>query len=264
MPPSRVNLRNLFLSKRNSRSRSGSRSRKGSRSGSRSRSNRQSTIGRIHSIMNIDSVEKAERLVKALKEAKTIITNFVAEWCGACQAWKPELEKIVKENNIVVPIAKVDESNMEMYNSVRKENGLSPITVDKYPTIMKEEGMSGPKEIEREEVVSVATNKTGDPTSMEIVEESIKTENPVSPNSSNSSIASPPSLQADEITLATSNPSSTRTTVGGCYQAMASTAFKLAPVGVLLAAAAATLKRKGKGKGKKGKATRKATRKNRR
>jgi len=186
----------------------------------------------------------------------------MAEWCGACQAWKPELEKIVKENNIVVPIAKVDESNMEMYNSVRRENGLSPITVEKYPTIMKEEGTSGPQEIEREEVVSIATNN-GKPMNMEIGEAmSMKTGDPQSPIVSSpivsSPIVSPPSLQADEIkstTSTTSNSTLSKTTVGGCYQAMASTAYHLAPAGILLAAAAATLKRKGK-KGQKRRLTR--------
>jgi len=190
--------------------------------------------------MNIDTVEKAERLVKAVKEAKTIITNIVAEWCGACQAWKPELESIVKKNNVVNQIAKVDEKNLDMYNNVREKNGLTPITVEKYPTILEEKGPNNSKELNREEVISAATTINNIPMSM-------ATEDPVSPVSSVSPV-SPPSLSADNLPAnnnATSNPGQVGG-YGGLYPAIASTAYQLAPAGILLAAAAATFRRKGK------------------
>ena len=234
----KINLRNLFLTssqrKRQSRSKSKSRSR--------------STVGRssqpsssVKTIMNIDTVEKAERLVKAVKEAKTIITNVVAEWCGACQAWKPELESIVKKNNVVNQIVKVDEKNLDMYNNVREKNGLTPITVEKYPTILEEKGPNNSKELNREEVISAAT--TVNNTTANNIPMSMATEDPIP----SASPVSPPSLSADNL------PANTNTNqmggYGGLYPAIASTAYHLAPAGILLAAAAATFKcRKGKGR----------------
>jgi thiol-disulfide isomerase/thioredoxin len=191
--------------------------------------------------MNIDTVEKAERLVKAVKEAKTIITNIVAEWCGACQAWKPELESIVKKNNVINQIVKVDEKNLDMYNNVREKNGLTPITVEKYPTILEEKGPNNSKELNREEVVSAATTMNNIPMSM-------ATEDPVSPVASISPITpvSPPSLSADNLPANMNNNPGQVGGYGGLYPAIASTAYHLAPAGILLAAAAATFRRKGK------------------
>ena len=200
--------------------------------------------------MNIDTVEKAERLVKAVKEAKTIITNIVAEWCGACQAWKPELESIVKKNNVVNQIAKVDEKNLDMYNNVREKNGLTAITVEKYPTILEEKGPNNSKELNREEVISAATTVNNIPMSMATGDPTMN-ENPASPVASVSPV-SPPSLSADNLPAnnnANTNPGQVGG-YGGLYPAIASTAYHLAPAGILLAAAAATFKCK---KGRKGK-----------
>jgi thiol-disulfide isomerase/thioredoxin len=196
----------------------------------------------MKTIMNIDTVEKAERLVKAVKEAKTIITNIVAEWCGACQAWKPELESIVKKNNVVNQIAKVDEKNLDMYNNVREKNGLTAITVEKYPTILEEKGPNNSKELNREEVISAATTVNNIPMSM-------ATGSPVA----SVSPVSPPSLSADNLPAnnnANMNPGQVGG-YGGLYPAIASTAYHLAPAGILLAAAAATFKCKKGQKGKK-------------
>jgi thiol-disulfide isomerase/thioredoxin len=199
--------------------------------------------------MNIDTVEKAERLVKAVKEAKTIITNIVAEWCGACQAWKPELESILKKNNVVNQIAKVDEKNLDMYNNVREKNGLTAITVEKYPTILEEKGPNNSKELNREEVISAATTVNNIPMSMATGDPTMN-ENPVSPVASVSPV-SPPSLSGDNLPAnnnANTNPGQVGG-YGGLYPAIASTAYHLAPAGILLAAAAATFKCK---KGRKG------------
>ena len=201
--------------------------------------------------MNIDTVEKAERLVKAVKEAKTIITNIVADWCGACQAWKPELESIVKKNNVINQIVKVDEKNLDMYNNVREKNGLTPITVEKYPTILEEKGPNNSKELNREEVISAATTVNNIPANN--IPMSMATEDTVSPVASVSPVSpvSPPSVSADNLP-ANNNTNTNPGQVGGyggLYPAIASTAYHLAPAGILLAAAAATFKcRKGKGR----------------
>ena len=202
--------------------------------------------------MNIDTVAKAERLVKALKQVKPImanITNILATWCGACQSWKPELEKIVKNNNIVNQIAVVDERNLDMYNDVRQKNGLTPITVEKYPTILEEKGPNNMKELKREDVLTAATTPVQETTmSMITGAPSAQTNDPVSPNTSVSAIA-PPSIDGDEIVeneIINDNPMQSGG-YGGLYPAIASTAYHLAPAGILLAAAAATFKcRKGK------------------
>ena len=239
-----MNLRNLFLtsSERKKHRKSHRRSAVGHSKGYR---------GSVNKIMNIDTVAKAERLVKALKQVKPIITNILASWCGACQAWKPELENIVKKNNVVNQIVKVDEKNLDMYNDVRQKNGLTPITVEKYPTILEEKGPNNMKELNREDVLTAATTPVQETTmSMITGAPSAQTNDPVSPNTSVSAIA-PPSIEGDEIIeneIINDNPMQTGG-YGGLYPAIASTAYHLAPAGILLAAAAATFKcRKGKGR----------------
>jgi len=200
--------------------------------------------------MEIDSVEKAEKLVQLLKEAKKIITTFYAEWCGACKSWTPQLETISKNSSVIVPLAKVEEKNMEMYNNVRTMNNLNPITVEKYPTVMKEMG-TNIEEIPTNEVETEATNNN----------------NPVNPNDGeemdmNMTPVSPPSNANDIMSLRgennlTGESSEPKLVGGGLYSALASTAYQLAPATLLLATAAATLKCRSK-KSKKGKKSKKS------
>jgi len=257
----KINLRNLFLTK-------------SQRSKSRSRS--RSSVGRINSIVNIDSVQKALEQVKDIKSGKRNYTIHKANWCGYCVKLMEQLTRLMKEFNkagkrITIQISTVDEEHSDMYNKVRQENGLSPVDdVESFPTIISEQTNGSSNQTN--------ASKVSQDELIERVNSTVTTGNPVSPNSTSipmsmapgSPVASeaasanaepgpvstspiaPPSLEADEIGLMNNgnnnNPKSPQVGGFGLYPAIASTAYHLAPAGILLAAAAATFKcRKGKG-----------------
>jgi len=253
----KINLRNLFLTK-----------------SQRSKSRSRSSIGRINSIVNIDSVQKALEQVKDIKSGKRNYTIHKANWCGYCVKLMEQLTRLMKEFNkagkrITIQISTVDEEHSDMYNKVRQENGLSPVDdVESFPTIISEQTNGSSNQTN--------ASKVSQDELIERVNSTVTTGNPVSPNSTSipmsmalgSPVASeagiepapvsaspiaPPSLEADEIGLMNNgnnnNPKSPQVGGFGLYPAIASTAYHLAPAGILLAAAAATFKcRKGKGR----------------
>jgi hypothetical protein len=176
---------------------------------------------------------------------------------------------------ITIQISTVDEEHSDMYNNVRQKNGLPSVAVASFPTIMSEQTNGSSNETN--------ASKMSQDELIETVNSTVTTGNPVSPVSSvpmsmapgspvgsadpeaaiepgpvSASPIAPPSLQADEIGLVNNgNPTSLNNNnpkppqIGGygLYPAIASTAYHLAPAGILLAAAAAIFKcRKGKGR----------------
>jgi thiol-disulfide isomerase/thioredoxin len=236
--------------------------------------------------VNIDSVQKALEQVQNIKSGKMNYTIHKANWCGYCVKLMDQLTRLMKEFNkagkrITIQISTVDEEHSDMYNNVRQKNGLPRVDVASFPTIMSEQTNGSSNETN--------ASKMSQDELIERVNSTVTTGNPVSPVSSipmsmapGSPVASanpeaasanaepglisaspiaPPSLQADEIGLVNNgnngNPTSLNNNnpkppqIGGygLYPAIASTAYHLAPAGILLAAAAATFKcRKGKGR----------------
>jgi thioredoxin 1 len=47
----------------------------------------------------------------AIKENKTILIDFWAEWCGPCKRVSPILEEISSENNLLVGKLNIDENS---------------------------------------------------------------------------------------------------------------------------------------------------------
>ena len=263
----KINLRNLFLTK-------------SQRSKSRSRS--RSSVGRINSIVNIDSVQKALEQVKDIKSGKRNYTIHKANWCGYCVKLMEQLTRLMKEFNkagkrITIQISTVDEEHSDMYNKVRQENGLSPVdSVESFPTIISEQtngssNQTNASRVSQDELIERvnSTVTTANPNSASIPMRmapgspvtNMASEVPeaaIEPGPVSASPIAPPSLEADEIGLMNNgNPTSMNNSgpkppqVGGfgLYPAIASTAYHLAPAGILLAAAAATFKcRKGKGR----------------
>jgi hypothetical protein len=187
----------------------------------------------------------------------------------------------------------VNDDKLDMYNEVRKENGLSPAKeVESFPTIITEEATASPNQtnvspVSQEELIeTVNSSVTGDPSSPTPSATSTNTasgspmsmlpgspvanmpaNNPeaIAEESESLSVSpiAPPSLNADMIVTNNNRPKSPNQTTmgGGLYPAIASTAYHLAPAAVLLATAAATFKCQ-KGKGKRG--TRRGRRRGRR
>ena len=277
----KINLRSLFLTESERRK---SRSRSGSKSSKSSKSNPTSSFGRINAIMNIDSDEKALEQINAIKSGSKMYTIHKADWCGYCVQLMEKLNKLMKEFNkagkkITIQISTVNDDKLEMYNGIRTKNGLSPVeAVSSYPTIIREQkvGPSNQTTAERvgqdqliETVNSTVTENpssmtSGTPMSMTtegslVEEKEEETPNSITPIAASSSSTvppiDPPSFEADEIVVAkngnsnNSNQKSVQNGGYGLYPAIASTAYHLAPAGILLATAAATFKcRKGKGR----------------
>ena len=256
----KINLRNLFLTK-------------SQQSKSKSRSRSKSSIGRINSIVNIDSVQKALEQVKNIKSGKRNYTIHKANWCGYCIKLMEQLNQLMKEFNkagkkITIQVSTVDEEHSDMYNKVRTENGLPPVeAVESFPTIISEKTNGSSNEtnaskVSQDELIeSVNSAVTGNPMpsnspTSSAIPMSMGPGSPVAnaePGAISASPIAPPSLQADEIGLMNNgnngNPKPPQVGGFGLYPAIASTAYHLAPAGILLAAAAATFKcRKGKGR----------------
>jgi hypothetical protein len=180
-----------------------------------------------------------------------------------------QLTQLMKEFNkagkkITIQISTVDEEHSEMYNDMRKENGLSPVeSVESYPTILSEQtngssNQTNANKVSQDELIETvnsATTSMGSPMNMapgspmSMATESVASLPESNPGPMNASPIAPPTIQADEIVVANNgNPKPLNQMGGyGLYPAIASTAYHLAPAGILLAAAAATFKcRKGK------------------
>ena len=255
---SKINLRNLFLTK-SQRSKSKSRSRSGSGS-------RKSSVGRVNSILNIDSKEKALEQINSIKSGNKMYTIHKANWCGYCIKLMDQLTRLMKEFNkagkkITIQISTVDEEHSEMYNDMRKENGLSPVeSVESYPTILSEQtngssNQTNANKVSQDELIETVNSATtpmnmAPGISMSMATESVASLPESNPGPMNASPIAPPTIQADEIVVANNGnpkPLNQMGGYGGLYPAIASTAYHLAPAGILLAAAAATFKcRKGK------------------
>jgi thioredoxin 1 len=52
-----------------------------------------------------------ESFDQAIKENKTILIDFWAEWCGPCKRVSPILEEISSENNLLVGKLNIDENS---------------------------------------------------------------------------------------------------------------------------------------------------------
>jgi len=177
-----------------------------------------------------------------------------------------EFNKAGKKINI--QISTVDEEHSEMYNDMRKENGLSPVeSVESYPTILSEQtngtsNQTNANKVSQDELIETVNSATtpmnmAPGISMSMGTESVASLPESNPGPMNASPIAPPTIQADEIVVANNgnngnngNPKPLNQMGGyGLYPAIASTAYHLAPAGILLAAAAATFKcRKGKGR----------------
>jgi thiol-disulfide isomerase/thioredoxin len=237
--------------------------------------------------VNIDSVQKALEQVRNIKSGKRNYTIHKANWCGYCIQLMEKLNKLMKEFNkagkkITIQISTVDDDKLEMYNDMRTKNGLSPVeSVESYPTIIRESSektngsskqMNAEKVGQDEFIETVNSTVTEDPSSTTsgtpmsmTTEGSLVEESSEEPSNAVTPIV-PPSIEADEIIVANNgnngNPKSVQSGGYGLYPAIASTAYHLAPAGILLATAAATFKckkgkgrrnrsRKGKGKGRR-------------
>ena len=234
--------------------------------------------------MNIDSEEKALEQINAIKSGSKMYTIHKADWCGYCVQLMEKLNKLMKEFNkagkkITIQISTVNDDKLAMYSDMRIKNGLSPVeAVSSYPTIISEQkvGPSNQTNTQRvgqdqlietvnSTVIGNSSNTTsGTPMSMTtegslVEEKEEETPNSVTPNSitpiatsSSSTVPpiDPPSFEADELEISSNSKlNSTQKGGYGLYPAIASTAYHLAPAGILLAAAAATFKcRKGKGR----------------
>ena len=245
--------------------------------------------------MNIDSVQKALEQVKDIKSGKRNYTIHKANWCAYCIKLMEQLNQLMKEFNkagkkITIQVSTVDEEHSDMYNKIRTENGLSPVeSVESFPTIISEKtngssNQTNASKVSQDELIksvnsAVSPNSTSMPMSMAPGSPvanmgpgspvaNMASADPVAANANaepgamSASPIAPPSLQADEIGLMNSgnngnngNPKPPQVGGFGLYPAIASTAYHLAPAGILLAAAAATFKcRKGKKRGtRKGK-----------
>lgn len=267
----KINLRNLFLTKSQQ-----------SKSKSKSRSRPKSSVGRVNSIVNIDSVQKALEQVQNIKSGKRNYTIHKANWCGYCIKLMEQLNQLMKQFNkagkkINIQISTVDEEHSDMYNRVRLENDLSPVeSVESFPTIISEKtngssNQTNASKVSQEDLiksvnssVSPTSSESGSPMSM-APGSPVTSTDPVAasanadPGLMSDSPIAPPSLQADEIGMVNNgpmnngnnnNPKPPQMGGYGLYPAIASTAYHLAPAGILLAAAAATFKCK---KGRKGK-----------
>jgi hypothetical protein len=164
---------------------------------------------------------------------------------------------------ITIQISTVDEEHSEMYNDMRKENGLSPVeSVESYPTILSEQtngssNQTNANKVSQDELIETVNSATtpmnmAPGISMSMATESVASLPESNPGPMNASPIAPPTIQADEIVVANNGnpkPLNQMGGYGGLYPAIASTAYHLAPAGILLAAAAATFKcRKGKGR----------------
>ena len=253
---SKINLRNLFLTKsQRSKSKSKSRSRSGSR---------RSSVGRVNSILNIDSKEKALEQINSIKSGNKMYTIHKANWCGYCIKLMDQLTRLMKEFNkagkkITIQISTVDEEHSEMYNNMRKENGLSPVeSVESYPTVISEQtngssNQTNMNKVSQDELIETVNSATtpmnmAPGISMSMGTESVASLPESNSGSMNASPIAPPTIQADEIVVANNGnngnpkPLNQMGGYGGLYPAIASTAYHLAPAGILLAAAAASFK----------------------
>jgi thiol-disulfide isomerase/thioredoxin len=218
--------------------------------------------------VNIDSVQKALEQVKDIKSGKRNYTIHKANWCGYCIKLMEQLNQLMKEFNkagkkITIQVSTVDEEHSDMYNKVRQENGLPPVeAVESFPTIISEKtngssNQTNASKVSQDELIksvnsAVSSNGTSMPMSMAPGSPVAANAN-TDPGAMSASPIAPPSLQADEIGLMNNgnngNPKPPQVGGFGLYPAIASTAYHLAPAGILLAAAAATFKcRKGKGR----------------
>jgi thiol-disulfide isomerase/thioredoxin len=235
--------------------------------------------------MNIDSVEKALKQIQSIKRGEENYTIHKANWCGYCIKLMEQLKTLLQQFNkagkkINIQITTVDEEHADMYNKMRTKNGLSPVeSVSSFPTIISEKSTGSPNQtnattVSQDELIqtvnSAATpvsSAPGSPMSMApgspvanvpsgdpeagLMDVPVNELEPGLLSASPSPIA-PPSVNADILDAPSSNPTVPPQMGGyGLYPAIASTAYHLAPAGILLATAAATFKcRKGR-KGKK-------------
>ena len=273
----KINLRNLFLTK-SQRSKSKSRS--------RSSVGRINSIVNIDSVQK--ALEQVQN-IKSGKRTYTIHKANWCGYCiklmDQLTRLMKEFNKAGKKINI--QISTVDEEHSDMYNKVRLENDLSPVeTIESFPTIISEQtngnsNQTNASKVSQDELIeTVNSATTGNPVSpVSSIPMSMAPGSPVAsedpeaasanaePGPVSASPIAPPSLQADEIGLVNNgnngnngnptslnngnnnNPKSPQMGGYGLYPAIASTAYHLAPAGILLAAAAATFKcRKGKGR----------------
>ena len=208
-----------------------------------SQNSRNSIVGRAAPAIEIKTMEDAERLVKIFKEFANVLGVIYANWCGHCTKMMPLYRELVQKKENVSPTFAVEESNMDMVNSVLEKNGMKPLSADAYPTV----NSYGPKANVIKSVSPDITNIEQElkaPVSMNMKTVSQGVVNPPSKTVDNISEA-PPSASVEDIN---ENPPMRG---GSLMGAVASTAYHLAPAAVLLATAAVTLKRCKRKRGRK-------------
>ncbi|OFT23050.1 thioredoxin [Arthrobacter sp. HMSC08H08] len=73
---------------------------------------------------NVIDVTEADFEEKVLKNEKTVLVDFWAEWCGPCRALGPVLEEIQEENGGKLQVVKV---NVDENQGIAAKYGITSI-----------------------------------------------------------------------------------------------------------------------------------------
>jgi thiol-disulfide isomerase/thioredoxin len=203
-------------------------------------------------------VEDVQKLIEMFKTFAHIVGIIHAQWCGHCTRMMPQYRQLVSQGKNTIPAFDVEESKLEMVNSILKQNGMKELSADAYPTANIYGAKASVIKSVTPDIKEVERALNAPPASMSMapVSPSTNISGVVSPSSANTSgVVSPSTGAEDQVKSAV--PETPRKVGGSLASIAGSAAYHLAPAAVLLATAAVTLKRCRKGR-KKGSHKRRA------
>jgi thiol-disulfide isomerase/thioredoxin len=249
---------------------------------------RNSRAGRIMSPVDVRSPEHVKNFAKLLESGKITIVLVYADWCGHCHRFMPYFDKASKSAQRSVQVSKIRDDMVNNINEHLStvNNNTKSINVSGYPTLLAL-SPNGEKVAELDTVhdekalVSLMNNagkvEMSEP-AIKNVQNSVKVNSqnkmlntesarlnstmksiePLEPNinqsvedvvSSYVSPTEPPAVEGDIIeNKASGEYESTKMKGGSLYKQLASSAYHLAPAGILLGLSSAMKRRKNGGR----------------
>ena len=104
---------------------------------SKKRSRRISTAGNILSHLDVTTKNDIPALMKRITKGPVTVILVYADWCGHCNTYKPEFNKLAKSPERTTQIVSINEKVLSPVNEMFKKNNSNAgsLNPDGYPTV---------------------------------------------------------------------------------------------------------------------------------